>query len=111
MATHRYYDNYPLPWQHIQLFQVYVPYDSNYDNPAKIAFIQIISNIVVFNTLVPISLYVTYVKTTPLYDFINSWLINWWLISVEAIRLGLSFLINWDEKMYYEPNDVPAVAR
>ena len=25
--------------------------------------------------------------------------------------MGLSLLINWDVKMYYEPNDVPALAR
>ena len=31
--------------------------------------------------------------------------------SVETIRLGLSLLINWDVKMYYEPEDVPAIAR
>ena len=31
--------------------------------------------------------------------------------SVEAIRLGLSLLINWDVKMYYAPEDVPAIAR
>ena len=33
------------------------------------------------------------------------------LYSVEAIRVGLSLLITWDVKMYYEPNDVPAIAR
>lgn len=33
------------------------------------------------------------------------------LASVEVIRLGLSLLINWDVDMYYEENDVPAVAR
>ena len=33
------------------------------------------------------------------------------LYSVEAIRLGQSLLINWDCKMYYEPEDVPAIAR
>ena len=33
------------------------------------------------------------------------------LFSVEVIRLGLSLLINWDIKMYYEPNDVPAISR
>uniref|UniRef100_A0A1X7U3D1 Phospholipid-transporting ATPase n=1 Tax=Amphimedon queenslandica TaxID=400682 RepID=A0A1X7U3D1_AMPQE len=70
-------------------FQVYVPFDTRFDNPAKIAFVQIISNIIVFNTFVPISLYV----------------------SVEVIRLGLSFIINWDLKMYYETNDIPAIAR
>ena len=31
--------------------------------------------------------------------------------SVEIIRLVLSLLINWDEKMYYEVNDIPAQAR
>lgn len=30
---------------------------------------------------------------------------------METIRLGLSLLINWDVKMYYEPEDVPAIAR
>ena len=30
---------------------------------------------------------------------------------MEAIRLGQSLLINWDRKMYYEPEDVPAIAR
>lgn len=31
--------------------------------------------------------------------------------SVEVIRLGLSLLINWDRKMYYEELDIPATAR
>ena len=30
---------------------------------------------------------------------------------MEVIRLGLSLLINWDCKMYYEPNDIPAISR
>ena len=33
------------------------------------------------------------------------------LCSVEVIRLGLSLFINWDIKMYYPPEDVPAIAR
>lgn len=73
-------------------FQVYVPYATEgivADSPVRIAFLQILSNLVILNTFVPISLYV----------------------SVEVIRLGQSFFINWDRKMYYEPNDVPAVAR
>ena len=41
------------------------------------------------NTVVPISLYV----------------------SVEVIRLAMSFLISWDVKMYYDKNDTPARAR
>ena len=35
----------------------------------------------------------------------------WILHSVEVIRLGQSLLINWDCKMYYEPEDVPPIAR
>jgi len=76
----------------LQDFQDYVPYATEgivADTPAKIAFLQILSNLIVLNTFVPISLYV----------------------SVEIIRLGQSMFINWDRKMYYEPNDVPAVAR
>jgi len=76
----------------LQDFQDYVPYATEgivADTPAKIAFLQILSNLIVLNTFVPISLYV----------------------SVEVIRLGQSMFINWDRKMYYEPNDVPAVAR
>ena len=30
---------------------------------------------------------------------------------MEVIRLGLSLLISWDEKMHYEVNDIPAQAR
>lgn len=32
-------------------------------------------------------------------------------VSVEIIRLGNSFFINWDRKMYYPKNDTPAQAR
>ncbi|TNN78896.1 Phospholipid-transporting ATPase IC [Liparis tanakae] len=45
--------------------------------------------IIVLNTMVPISLYV----------------------SVEVIRLGQSKFINWDMQMYYPDNDTPAKAR
>lgn len=30
---------------------------------------------------------------------------------MQVIRLAQSFLINWDEKMYYDKNDTPARAR
>ena len=41
-----------------------------------------------------------------------TWLCTYFnVFSVEVIRLGLSILINLDTKMYYEPNDVPAIAR
>ncbi|KAK2818941.1 hypothetical protein Q5P01_024502 [Channa striata] len=47
------------------------------------------SYVIILNTVVPISLYV----------------------SVEIIRLGNSFYIDWDRKMYYPKSDTPAQAR
>ncbi|XP_032333817.1 phospholipid-transporting ATPase FetA isoform X2 [Camelus ferus] len=47
------------------------------------------SYFIILNTMVPISLYV----------------------SVEIIRLGNSFYINWDRKMFYELKNTPAQAR
>ncbi|XP_065194821.1 phospholipid-transporting ATPase ID-like [Sycon ciliatum] len=68
----------------------YIPYVENEPNdPNAIAALQFFSYVILLNTLVPISLYV----------------------SVEFIRFGQSFLINWDRKMYYEPYDIPARAR
>jgi len=62
---------------------------SDTSNTTLIAFYQFFSYIIILNTLVPISLYV----------------------SVELIRLGQSFFINWDLKMYHAENDTPAMAR
>ena len=59
------------------------------DSPAIIALINWPGFIMVLNTLIPISLY----------------------ISVEMIRLGQSFLIKWDVNMYCKETDTPAVAR
>lgn len=53
------------------------------------AFLTFWSYVIILNTVVPISLYV----------------------SVEIIRLGNSFYIEWDRKMYYVRNDTPAEAR
>eukprot|EP00731_Ephydatia_muelleri_P016058 Em0009g482a len=61
----------------------------NFISPILQALLQVFSNLIVLNTFIPISLYV----------------------SVEVIRLGLSLFINSDIKMYYEPNNVPAIAR
>jgi len=47
------------------------------------------SYVILLNTVIPISLY----------------------ISIEFIRLLQSKWIDWDNKMYYEPNNVPAQAR
>eukprot|EP00118_Oscarella_pearsei_P013031 m.100197 g.100197 ORF g.100197 m.100197 type:complete len:1253 (+) comp37085_c0_seq9:5030-8788(+) len=68
-------------------FQVYVPWEL--DSSHAIAALGFFSYIIVMNTLVPISLYV----------------------SVEIIRLGLSWLVDWDAKMYHAETDTPAKAR
>ncbi|KAJ8380655.1 hypothetical protein SKAU_G00014330 [Synaphobranchus kaupii] len=52
-------------------------------------FLTFWSYVIILNTVVPISLYV----------------------SVEIIRLGNSFYIDWDRKMYYARSDTPAEAR
>ncbi|XP_036298512.1 probable phospholipid-transporting ATPase IM isoform X2 [Pipistrellus kuhlii] len=52
-------------------------------------FLTFWSYIIILNTVVPISLYV----------------------SVEVIRLGHSYFINWDQKMYYSRKATPAAAR
>ncbi|XP_022669061.1 probable phospholipid-transporting ATPase IM [Varroa jacobsoni] len=78
-----------------QYFRDYLPWDSIIatDNPvgaaALIALLVFFSYIIVLNTVVPISLYV----------------------SVEVIRFWHSLWINWDEKMYYLPKDQAARAR
>uniref|UniRef100_A0A671X6Z2 Phospholipid-transporting ATPase n=1 Tax=Sparus aurata TaxID=8175 RepID=A0A671X6Z2_SPAAU len=60
------------------------------DNAAGFsAFLTFWSYVIILNTVVPISLYV----------------------SVEIIRLGNSFYIEWDRKMYYARKDTPAEAR
>uniref|UniRef100_A0A8C6RR75 Phospholipid-transporting ATPase n=1 Tax=Nannospalax galili TaxID=1026970 RepID=A0A8C6RR75_NANGA len=52
-------------------------------------FLTFWSYVIILNTVVPISLYV----------------------SVEVIRLGHSYFINWDRKMYYSGKAIPAEAR
>uniref|UniRef100_A0A8C5H312 Phospholipid-transporting ATPase n=1 Tax=Gouania willdenowi TaxID=441366 RepID=A0A8C5H312_GOUWI len=69
-------------------FTVFLPrLDGN--NAGFSAFLTFWSYVIILNTVVPISLYV----------------------SVEIIRLGNSFYIDWDRKMYYARNDTPAEAR
>ncbi|XP_013857953.1 phospholipid-transporting ATPase ID [Austrofundulus limnaeus] len=70
------------------IFAVFLPRVEGVDVPLS-SFYSFWSYVIVLNTLVPISLYV----------------------SVEMIRLGNSFYINWDRKMYYPKNDTPAQAR
>ncbi|KAL0968678.1 hypothetical protein UPYG_G00270100 [Umbra pygmaea] len=72
-------------------FRDYLPWDSTISNNNAVfsGFLTFWSYIIILNTVVPISLYV----------------------SVEVIRLGHSYFINWDRKMYYGPKDTPAEAR
>ncbi|XP_078530991.1 phospholipid-transporting ATPase IC isoform X2 [Lissotriton helveticus] len=73
--------NYTLSWY---LYDGKTTYTSSYRG-----FLAFWGYIIVLNTMVPISLYV----------------------SVEVIRLGQSYFINWDLQMYYTPKDTPAKAR
>ncbi|XP_047740035.1 phospholipid-transporting ATPase ID-like [Hyalella azteca] len=71
-----------------QNFRVYLPWDSlvptdSVGGSTVIALLVFFSYAIVLNTVVPISLYV----------------------SVEVIRFGQSFLINWDDRMAYETPD------
>lgn len=70
-------------------FQVYLPWPEGVNNAAFSGFLMFWSYVIILNTVVPISLYV----------------------SVEIIRLGNSFYINWDRKMYYPKKDTPSEAR
>eukprot|EP01136_Pigoraptor_vietnamica_P004618 Opistho-1_new@35139 len=70
-------------------FQSYNPWKDYTNTPAKIGALTSLSFIIILNTLVPISLYV----------------------SVEIIRLIQSWLIDWDIKMYHEDTNTPAQAR
>ncbi|XP_040898069.1 phospholipid-transporting ATPase ID-like [Toxotes jaculatrix] len=69
-------------------FTVFLPRQDGND-AAFSAFLTFWSYVIILNTVVPISLYV----------------------SVEIIRLGNSFYIDWDRKMYYPRSDTPAEAR
>ncbi|XP_067850474.1 probable phospholipid-transporting ATPase IM [Heptranchias perlo] len=70
-------------------FQVYLPWDHDTTNSSISGFLMFWSYVIILNTVVPISLYV----------------------SIEVIRLGSSFYIDWDSKMYYPKKDIPALAR
>uniref|UniRef100_A0A8B9YYY1 Phospholipid-transporting ATPase n=1 Tax=Buteo japonicus TaxID=224669 RepID=A0A8B9YYY1_9AVES len=64
-------------------------YDAQDFSPPYRGFLNFWGYIIVLNTMVPISLYV----------------------SVEVIRLGQSYFINWDLQMYYPEKDTAAKAR
>ncbi|XP_030639450.1 phospholipid-transporting ATPase ID [Chanos chanos] len=71
------------------LFQSYLPWDPPVDNFLVSAFLSFWSYVIILNTVVPISLYV----------------------SVEVIRLGHSYFINWDRRMFCNRSNTPAEAR
>ncbi|XP_041853027.1 phospholipid-transporting ATPase ID isoform X2 [Melanotaenia boesemani] len=70
-------------------FEVFLPWDEFHNSAVFSGFLTFWSYIIILNTVVPISLYV----------------------SVEVLRLGHSFFINWDQKMYYSQTDTAAEAR
>ncbi|XP_043936578.1 phospholipid-transporting ATPase ID [Protopterus annectens] len=70
-------------------FQIYLLWDEAVDSAFFSGFLSFWSYIIILNTVVPISLYV----------------------SVEVIRLGHSYFINWDRKMYCARKNTPAEAR
>uniref|UniRef100_A0A8C5GD54 Phospholipid-transporting ATPase n=1 Tax=Gouania willdenowi TaxID=441366 RepID=A0A8C5GD54_GOUWI len=71
------------------LFQRYLPWEPPVDNFLFSAFFSFWSYVIILNTVVPISLYV----------------------SVEVIRLGHSYFINWDQKMFCSLCSTAAEAR
>ncbi|XP_027008712.1 phospholipid-transporting ATPase ID isoform X1 [Tachysurus fulvidraco] len=71
------------------LFQRYLPWDPPVDNFLFSAFLSFWSYVIILNTVVPISLYV----------------------SVEVIRLGHSYFINWDRRMFCSRSNTAAEAR
>ncbi|XP_004600454.2 phospholipid-transporting ATPase FetA-like [Sorex araneus] len=70
-------------------FQGFLPWQRYVSSSAVSAMLIFWSYFIILNTMVPISLYV----------------------SVEIIRLGNSYYINWDRKMYCVPKNIPARAR
>ncbi|XP_043540595.1 phospholipid-transporting ATPase ID-like [Chiloscyllium plagiosum] len=70
-------------------FQIYLPWAQGVNSGFFSGFLSFWSYIIILNTVVPISLYV----------------------SVEVIRLGHSYFISWDRKMYCGRRKTPAEAR
>ncbi|XP_060764598.1 phospholipid-transporting ATPase ID [Neoarius graeffei] len=77
-------------WEHREgvSFTAFLPLQDGTDATLS-SFLSFWSYVIILNTVVPISLYV----------------------SVEILRLGNSYYIDWDRKMYHAKNDTPAQAR
>ncbi|XP_060057459.1 phospholipid-transporting ATPase ID isoform X8 [Erinaceus europaeus] len=99
-------------------FQVYLPWDEAVDSAFFSGFLSFWSYIIILNTVVPISLYVRWREGGP------SARLRWGPqypgvpqpdlplpCSVEVIRLGHSYFINWDKKMFCVKRQTPAEAR
>ncbi|XP_058150160.1 probable phospholipid-transporting ATPase IM [Dasypus novemcinctus] len=78
-------------WEHQigNRFRTFLFRNEEEKNSVLSGFLTFWSYIIILNTVVPISLYV----------------------SVEVIRLGHSYFINWDRKMYYSGKAIPAEVR
>ncbi|XP_010786384.1 probable phospholipid-transporting ATPase IM [Notothenia coriiceps] len=70
-------------------FQVFLPWDDFQSSAVFSGFLTFWSYIIILNTVMPISLYV----------------------SVEVLRLGHSYFINWDQRMYHSQTNTAAEAR
>ncbi|XP_039347593.1 probable phospholipid-transporting ATPase IM isoform X2 [Mauremys reevesii] len=70
-------------------FRIYLYWSEVVNSSVFSGFLTFWSYVIILNSVVPISLYV----------------------SVEVIRLGHSYFINWDRKMYYPKKDIPAEVR
>ncbi|XP_029009045.1 probable phospholipid-transporting ATPase IM isoform X2 [Betta splendens] len=78
-------------WENLigQSFQDFLPWNVYQRNAVFSGFLTFWSYVIILNTVVPISLYV----------------------SMEVLRLGHSYFINWDGKMYHRRTDTAAEAR
>uniref|UniRef100_A0A6I8SRP2 Phospholipid-transporting ATPase n=1 Tax=Xenopus tropicalis TaxID=8364 RepID=A0A6I8SRP2_XENTR len=78
-------------WEHQvgSRFRIYLYWNEVVNSSVFSGFLTFWSYIIILNTVVPISLYV----------------------SVEVIRLGHSYFINWDRKMFYSKRGTPAETR
>ncbi|KAJ6664063.1 hypothetical protein lerEdw1_008278 [Lerista edwardsae] len=78
-------------WEHQVgiYFEIYQHWDEPVTGSIYSGFLTFWSYIIILNSVVPISLY----------------------LSVEVIRLGHSCFVNWDRKMYYDKEDCPAEVR
>ncbi|KAK5927846.1 hypothetical protein CgunFtcFv8_012960 [Champsocephalus gunnari] len=70
-------------------FQVFLPWGDFQSSAVFSGFLTFWSYIIILNTVMPISLYV----------------------SVEVLRLGHSYFINWDQRMYHSQTNTAAEAR